>query len=327
MSSKFGVRLPSPGVAPSLNMMRPRGGAWWLVPMAFLLVVALGHSRVVAAPADAVTPQPATAQAGSATWITVSSPFTGDANGNSYTRYEYGTSNSGPWILACGDGTPGESAWRHCTIGGLTANTEYFVRVTFVDSDGVSGGNPQVTGPVRTGASAVMAVTVGTASATVQDTHLRVAAPTSGDADMDSRLESVDVATSLSGPWTQKCGPYASLNPKLCRVHGLTPGTDYWVRVTVGDPDGVSGSNPQVIGPIKYTGLANLALGKAITADPGWGCCPNPGHLVDGRIQNADWFYGFAWTGGTDCWAGGCPPGWKQATIDLGTAQQVSRLD
>jgi len=107
-------------------------------------------------------------------------------------------------------------------------------------------------------------------------------------------------------------------------LRSLTPGTDYWVRVTLSDSDGVSGANPQVLGPIRYEGLENLAFGKPITADPGWGCCPNPAALVDGRIQDDNWARGFAWTGGTGGWGGG-PAGVKQATIDLGAATSFSR--
>jgi hypothetical protein len=88
--------------------------------------------------------------------------------------------------------------------------------------------------------------------------------------------------------------------------------------VTIWDPDGVTGAaNPQTLGPIRYSGVRNLALGKAITADPGWGCCSDPSQLVDGRIQNDNWGYGFAW------WYPTGP--WKQATIDLGAPTTFNR--
>jgi PKD repeat protein len=277
----------------------------------------------------ATVPEAASARAGSDTWIMVRSPFSGDINRDSYTVYEYGLSEDGPWTQGCGNGTPGESGWRQCEFRDLAPDTNYYVRVTFVDPDGVVGTNPQILGPIRTRASSVNVVTVDTATVTILDTHLLVSVPISEDSNRDSQLQDVQVAPSDSGPWTQKCGPYPpnyAYAPKLCRIHGLTRDTNYWVRVTVVDPDGVNGPNPQLIGPIHYTGLTNLALGKVITADPGWGCCPDPGQLVDGRIQNPDWDYGFAWTGGTGNWGGGSP-GWKQATIDLGSLQQVSRVD
>jgi hypothetical protein len=96
--------------------------------------------------------------------------------------------------------------------------------------------------------------------------------------------------------------------PKRCRIRSLTPNTDYWVRVTITDSDGVvASSNPQILGPIHYDGLANLAFARPISADPGWGCYPSPSQLVDGRIQNDAWYYGFAWTGGTSWWDFGSP--------------------
>lgn len=293
-------------------------------------VVSLGATpgglTLDAAPApDSTVALPALAVAGSSTWITVQSPFLGDANRNSYTVYDYATSSSGPWSRVCGNGVPGDLAWRGCTFGGLTANQNYFVRVNFTDPEGVVGANPQVL-PVRTLPVAEARAVVGAAVPIVGETGIVVALPLAGDANMNSALARVEIATSSSGPFTQKCGPVAPFAPKLCRIVGLTQGTAYYLQVSVSDPDGVVGVNPQTLGPVNYTGLTDLALGKPITADPGWGCCPNPQQLVDGRIQNPAWYYGFAWAGGAWCWAGGCPTGFKKATIDLGSEQQVGRL-
>jgi hypothetical protein len=41
-------------------------------------------------------------------------------------------------------------------------------------------------------------------------------------------------------------------------------------------------------------------------------------------IDYSNWYYGFAWTGGTGDWGGGSP-GWKQATIDFGVPTTFSR--
>ena len=263
----------------------------------------------------------------SSTWFSVHAPFGGDANGNSYTHYAYSTSPDGPWTEACVKDIPGELAWRHCYLfRDLTPDTDYYAQITFYDDDGVTALNPLVLGPIHTAATVVDATTVYSATATVQDTHILVEVPISDDANTNSQLASVEIATNENGPWTQKCGPYATVSPKLCRLHSLTPGVDYWIRVTTSDPDGVNGPNPQLLGPITYTGLENLALEKPIGANPGWGCCSDPTELVNGIIQDQDWDYGFAWCGGTDYY-GGCGPGWKQATIDLGSLKTVARLD
>ena len=271
----------------------------------------------------------ATASARASTWIAVEAPFTGDDNRNGYTIYEIATSSGGPFS-ATGAQWPqlaGEPAWR-ANVFSVSPGTTYFLRLTFVDPDGVSGANPQLIGPITTPAATANAVTVEAATAVALDTEIYVSVPILNDANMNS-FGTIDLATSAGGPWTRRAGSPAEANlpfhPKRARLRSLTPGTDYWIRVTIFDPDGVVGTNPQIIGPINYAGLQNLALGRPVSADPGWGCCANPSQLVDGRIQNDAWFFGYAWTGGTSCWAGGCPPGFKQATIDLGAPTEFNR--
>jgi len=275
----------------------------------------------------AIKPGQTTVMIGSATWFIVHSTFTDDTNENSYTTYEYGPTETGPWTPVCQNGITGEAAWRLCTISDLTPNTAYFVRITHTDPDGVNGMNPVVLKPaIRTPSVAHLAVSIHPATITPQATHLLVTVPIAGDANLNSQLTSVEVAPAVDGPWTQKCGPYTSFAPKLCRVHGLTSGVDYWIRTIVSDPDGISsGAATQVLGPIRYSGLNNLAIGKSITADAGWGCCTDPTQLIDGRLQYPDWYYGFAWTGGLNQWAGGAP-GWKQATVDLGRLSTIERV-
>jgi hypothetical protein len=83
-----------------------------------------------------------TANASSCNQITVTSFFTGDDNGNGTTTVEYNTINSFPATVAC-SAVSGPSP-RQCLITGLLASTNYFVKVTFNDADGVSGTNGQV---------------------------------------------------------------------------------------------------------------------------------------------------------------------------------------
>jgi hypothetical protein len=190
-----------------------------------------------------------------------------------------------------------------------------------MDPDGVFGTNPWVGGPYSMG-PASNAVWVRGADVTSRDTYLLVKTPILGDANLNSQA-TVEVATDPGGPWTIKCFR-TTFAPKMCRIHGLTTYTPYWIRVTVTDPDGVNGKSVQVVGP-SYTLITNLALGKAITADPGFGCCSDPAELVDGLIQYPEWDHGFAWCGGTGNHCG-TPPGWKQATIDLGSVETVDRV-
>lgn len=264
-------------------------------------------------------------------WIAVEAPFVGDDNRNGWTDFEIATDPAGPFDTAAVQWrhVPGSSRWRVGLFanGLLTPSTDYWVRVTFLDPDGVTGANPQIVGPISTAATGSDAVTAGTATAEVESDEIFVTLPIMDDANANS-AGTVEIATGPGGPWTRKCGSTSEANlqmqPKRCRLRSLVPGNDYWIRFTLTDPDGVNGINPQVLGPVSYDGWQNLALGKTVEADPGWGCCSNPAELVDGRIQNDAWFFGYAWTGGIDGWAGG-PAGFKHATIDLGEPTRFDR--
>ena len=295
-----------------------------------LLLLWLAATAATVKADDGTVAGSATVSVRSSTWIAVQVPFTGDDNVNGHTLYEIGTSPSGPFSTsgAWYERLSGPPEWR-ANVFHVSPSTTYYVRITFVDPDGVTGTNPQIIGPVTTPALAPNAVAVETASAVLHNDEIYVSVDISNDANKNSGGV-IEIATDPAGPWTRKAGSPSEANlpfhPKRARLRGLTPGTNYWMRVTITDPDGVTGSNPQVLGPINYTGLENLALGKSITASPGWGCCPSPSHLVDGRIQNDAWFFGFAWTGGTSCFAGGCPAGLnKHATVDLGAPTQFNR--
>jgi parallel beta-helix repeat protein len=291
-----------------------------------LLIFLLALAPVAAHAGNSTSAGTAAVSALSAHWIAVETPLSGDDNHNGYTLFELGPSASGPFSsAAAGWGLiPGTSEWRtEIFSAGLVPSSTYFARVTYVDPDGVSGPNPQIVGPITTPPASPNAVTVGLATATPHDDEILVSVPIADD---DNRNSSgtFEIATSPGGPWTRKCGLPLPFQPKRCRLRSLTPGTDYWVRVAISDADGVSGSNPQILGPVRYNGLPNLALGRTVTADPGWGCCPSPSQLVDGRIQYDDWPYGFAWTGGNGGYGGG-PAGFKQATIDFGAPTTFSR--
>jgi probable HAF family extracellular repeat protein/YVTN family beta-propeller protein len=295
--------------------------------IAVLLVLWLSATALAG---DATVAGTANATARSSSWIAVDVAFTGDDNGNGHTSYEIATSAGGPFSSTGVDWQKltGAQEWRANVIN-VSPATTYYIRVTFADPDGVAGANPQVVGPVTTPASSSNAVTVEAASAVMRGAEIYVSVPVANDANRNSG-GTVEIATTAAGPWTRKAGSPSEANlpfhPKRARLRGLAPGTDYWIRVTVNDPDGVAGANPQVVGPVNYAGPENLALGKGISASPGWGCCPSPSHLVDGRIQNDAWFFGFAWTGGTSCWSGGCPPGLnKHATVDLGAPTEFNR--
>ena len=270
-----------------------------------------------------VGPGSATAEARSATMIAVQAPFTGDDNQNGSTTYEVSAGPQGPWTTSgvYMNNIPGPAEWRASAIQ-VTAGSISYIRVTFTDPDGVVGPSQQIVGPVATPSFSPPSAWVEPVLVEARDTEIYVSVPIRDDANWDSS-GSIFLATNAAGPWIKKCSNLP-FHPKRGRLRSLTPGTEYWVRVTVTDPDGVSGAGDQVVGPVRYTGLRNLAYNQPASADPGWGCCPNPQQLVDGFIQDEAWYYGFAWTGGNAGWAGGLP-GWKQATIDLGSLSTFNR--
>lgn len=261
--------------------------------------------------------------AGASSWIKADASFVGDRNGNGYTMFELGTSANGPFGAKPEDifHVSGQAEWRAYSFA-ASPNTTYFVRVSYVDPDGVVGNATQIIGPLTTSATATNGVTVEAASAVVGDVEISAVVPVTGDANRNSKA-TFEIATNANGPWTMKCAS-TPIHPRRCRIRGLTPGTDYFIRATVSDADGVTGNATQVIGPLRYSGARNLALGKTITTDAGWGCCSNANELLDGLIQRDTFVNGFAWTGGNQRYAGG-PPGVKQATIDFGVPTTFNR--
>src|SRR3990172_531275 len=92
--------------------------------------------------------------------ITASATFSGDADADGATLFEYST--GGPWTPApCGTGgsvtgtTP-----RQCPITGLSPNTDYNIRLTISDPDGATGANPLTIGPYLTYPGAPPSITV-----------------------------------------------------------------------------------------------------------------------------------------------------------------------
>ncbi len=181
--------------------------------------------------------------------ITVRAPFTGDSPANSTTTFERATAIGGPWTSACASVT-GASP-RTCVLSGLTPGATYYARVTFTDGDGLSGQNPQIVGPFTTPSICAQANTAaGTASALVSACRqITVTAPFTGDGDGDGAL-AVEFNTANTWPGTIACAAVSGASPRQCLVTAISPSTQYWLRATLSDPDGVSGSATQVLGPL-----------------------------------------------------------------------------
>lgn len=179
--------------------------------------------------------------------ITVSAPFSGDANGNGTTNFERGPSGTGPWTAVC-TGKTGASP-RSCVDAGVSASSTYYYRVTYSDADGISGTAQQVIGPFNTPPCATPPVTPGVPTATVDScTQITASAPYTGDTNGNSST-TFRIGPSGTGPWTDKCAGVTGASPRSCILSGLTQDTAYYIQVDFTDADGVGGTDPQVIGP------------------------------------------------------------------------------
>jgi hypothetical protein len=111
-------------------------------------------------PAATVSATPATssvatgvpgAAANACNSVTVTAPFTGDANNNATIAVARDTSPTGAFAtVVCPAGSGGTANPRTCVDGTTVASSSYYYRVTFSDPDGVTGANPQTTALLTT---------------------------------------------------------------------------------------------------------------------------------------------------------------------------------
>lgn len=133
------------------------------------------------------------------------------------------------------------------TDTGLSNGTGYYYKVFARDNCGNYSTGVE-TGPQTPSAPAPQ-VTPGVPTATVDACNqITVSAPYTGDTDGDSTT-SFSRGPSASGPWTAVCANVAGASPRSCVDGGVSGSSTYYYEVDFADPDGVSGTDPQVIGP------------------------------------------------------------------------------
>ncbi len=190
----------------------------------------------------------ASAAVDSCSQITVTVPYTNDANGNLTVTVEKRVNCLGGYIVVC-SGISGASPIV-CVDSGLAEDTDYCYRITFTDPDGVTGTNPQTLGPVRTPLCPAGDVTIISNSAQINSCNqITVTSTYTGDFNNDSSTQ-VEYDTNIAFPSPQTaCAALTGTSPRQCIVSGLLPSTPYYIRITYSDPDGVNGTNPEIIGP------------------------------------------------------------------------------
>jgi len=104
-------------------------------------------------------------------------------------------------------------------------------------------------GPFTPGAAAVNATSVAGSTGTVSSCRqVTVASRFTGD-DNGNGTTNVQWNTTNSFPGTTACGTLTGSSPRVCLVTGLSPSTQVYIQVDFADADGVSGTDPQVLGP------------------------------------------------------------------------------
>lgn len=191
------------------------------------------------------------AVANSCSQVTVSAPYTGDANANGTVAFSRGAAAGGPFTAVTGCAAVGGASPRSCVDTTVAGTSTYYYQAVYSDADGATGTATQVTSAVSTPACVVPNVTTGVPTATVNScAQITVSAPFTGDTNTNSST-TVERGATATGPWTAICPGLTGASPRSCAASGLTNATPYYFRVSFTEtaPDTVQGTNPQVIGP------------------------------------------------------------------------------
>ena len=162
----------------------------------------------------------ATAVVASDTTIEISMPYSGDGNANNAYKVEYKPS-SFTWWLDWGTNPKAHTASPYTdTITDLVPAASYDVRLTYIDTDGVSGTNPQTISPQA------KATTTGPATAVaVSGTAIEISMPYTADENSNNTY-TVEYRLNSSVTWLAwGVNPKAhATSPYTDTITGLTPG-------------------------------------------------------------------------------------------------------
>lgn len=180
--------------------------------------------------------------------ISIRAPFSGDANENGSAGLMHKLSADTAWVDD-GSMTRGLTEFS-ATITDLNDDTDYDIKVTYVDPDGVIGSNPQIV--------AVHTLSTKTTTGQLCETHtynsINVTATYSGDADSDGSA-SLEYKLSSEVNWTGFGMMTKVDSAYFATVTELLSDTDYDIRVIYNDPDGVNGTNPLILSNIHTTAI------------------------------------------------------------------------
>ena len=199
-------------------------------------------------PYISTTPGVATASAMSLTSLTLSMPYTNDANSNNNYTVEYKlTSEPTTWTTWAPDPHANASSPFSSVITPLTSGETYDVRMTYNDADGFLGGQP-TTQTVSSITLVNNGTTAGVATAVFAGgTAIDVEMPYTDDSNGNNTYTVEYKLTSEPTTWTTWApDPHAhAATPFATSITGLTVGSTYDVRVTYNDAEGVIGGTQQ----------------------------------------------------------------------------------
>lgn len=147
----------------------------------------------------------------------------------------------------------------------VTNGTAYYYKIFTRDACGNYSIGVE-TGPHTPTAAAVNDLTAGAATGLVNGCNqVTITAPHTGDDDGDSST-AVQRGTAPGGPFgTTVCASLTGPSPRACVDSTVAASSTYYYQVTWTDPDGVNGTNPQVVGPMSTPACA--AAGTTVTSN------------------------------------------------------------
>lgn len=131
-------------------------------------------------------------------------------------------------------------------------------------------------GATGSGTPSTINTTAGTCSASIPSSSTIFITMPYADDSNGNNTYNVDYKLSSSGTWTNwVTGAAHTASPYTTTITGLTEGQRYDVRCTYNDPNGVSGTNPQIISGLYVTTPLNhnsqITGSSYWTANSGWG--------------------------------------------------------
>ena len=220
--------------------------------------------------------------------ISITAPFLKDRNGNSSGTLEYKLSLDTDWI-STGQMVPGEDVYT-TTLPDLTPNSEYDIKVIYMDPDGVVGDSVQILANILTTPLFTSSIDI---FASFAPTSIVVTVEYFGDGNNDATAV-IEHKLSAEDQWISDGAMVKDSLENLfsLSISDINHVKMYDFRVTFSDPDGVEGGNP-----VTRTDFSNILQSHRVSINidgslDDWGSMrPTQvdSWLLDGRANEYIW--------------------------------------